>query len=63
MDDEKRKRLEEAGWKVGDADEFLADMMPEHGTDAARGIVNGLLLSIPIWVCICLVVYLLTSLG
>ena len=26
MDDEKKKRLEEAGFKVGDADEFLADI-------------------------------------
>ena len=30
VDDEKKKRLEEAGWKVGDADEFLEDIMTEH---------------------------------
>jgi hypothetical protein len=29
MDKEKRKRLEEAGWKVGDANEFLAEHVCE----------------------------------
>ena len=29
MDDEKKKRLEDAGWQVGDADEFL-DAKPKR---------------------------------
>ena len=47
MDDEKKKRLEDAGWKVGDADEFLEDIMKpkhlsqieEHYKDSARSVV------------------------
>ena len=32
----------------------------DDGLDAARGIAFGLLLSVPIWCCLCLGIYLLT---
>ena len=36
----------------------LNEECSSDGLDAARGIALGLLLSVPIWCCLCLVVYL-----
>jgi hypothetical protein len=55
MDEEKRKRLEAAGWKVGDADEFLAwqgEAMYDDPLAAAKGIAFGCGISLVMLACI-----------